>query len=141
MLAQTRELGVPTKELIWNEWEHKFPLSYVNTYGEEMSVGHIEAYVNPEYLLNFFALSISIFLASLLLISLLILIIVRRSFHKTVAHRLKHLSSQFNLQREQNEYEHLTKIEDYPQKERDEISDLVDAYNLSSLHALDTSKL
>ncbi|MDP2571242.1 bifunctional diguanylate cyclase/phosphodiesterase [Vibrio penaeicida] len=135
MLAQTRELGVPTKELIWNEWEHKFPLSYVNTYGEEMSVGHIEAYVNPEYLLNFFALSISIFLASLLLISLLILIIVRRSFHKTVAYRLKHLSSQFNLQREQNEYEHLTKIEDYPQKERDEISDLVDAYNLSSLHA------
>ncbi|UAB71525.1 EAL domain-containing protein [Vibrio sp. SCSIO 43132] len=135
MLAQTRELDVSRKDLIWNEWEHRFPLTYINNYGEEMVVGHIEAYVNPEYLLSFFALSISIFLASILFIALCILIIVRRSFHKTVAHRLTHLSSQFNLQREHNEYEHLTKIEDYPQKERDEISDLVDAYNLSSLHA------
>ncbi len=135
ILTQTSEFDIPNSALLWNEWHYRIPLNYINSYHEKLLVGHIEARVDPKYLLNFFALSISIFLVSILVIAVSILIIVRRSFHKTVAHRLKYLSSQFNLTKVNNEYEHLQKIEDYQQTERDEISDLVDAYNLSSLHA------
>jgi len=133
MLAETHQLKTTRDALKWREWEHVFPLTYLTAEGERISVGHIEAYVDPNYLFEYFSLSISALLLTILTISLSLLYIVRKTFHDTVAYRLKSLSSQFTLI--QDDHEHLPKIQDQPLNERDEISDLVDAYNLSSKHA------
>ncbi|SON49735.1 putative bifunctional diguanylate cyclase/phosphodiesterase [Vibrio tapetis] len=133
LLSQTHDLLQPKTSLTWSEWDHTFPLDYVTAEGENINVGHIEAYVNPGYAFQIFALSVGAFLITIFIISLSLLYILRRTFHETIAYRLKSLSSQFSLV--QDEHERLPEIHDQIIKERDEISELVDAYNLSSKHA------
>ncbi|USD66183.1 GGDEF domain-containing phosphodiesterase [Vibrio sp. SCSIO 43136] len=133
MLAQTHILNQPKKQLIWSNWEHEYPLYYNTAEGERLHVGTIEAYVDPTYLYRFFLLYISAFSIAIFAVTVTLLFIVRRAFHNTIAHRLRNLSGQFAFVRDDDD--HLPQVVDEQVKERDEISELVDVYNLSSNRA------